>query len=349
MIFGVSSQEPVDFAKNLSVMLKSGISINEALALLAEQAKSGIFKKRISAAQKKVELGLSLSESLAEGKNIWGDVFINVVKTGEASGTLDENLSFLADWLERDRDLRQQVKAATLYPKIVLTATFLLTGLLSIYVLPKLVPVFGSLNVELPLPTKIVLAFSFWIAQYWILTLFSLGAAAAVFLLLYKVRPVKYFFHGLYLRLPIIKNFMIDYELALLCRLFYTLQKSGMSINESLVIIGEAASNLKYRESFTKIKERVGMGTSLFKSLGDYPNLYPKSLVNIIATGEKSGTLDNSLAHLAQFYAKEIERKVKKLPVIIEPALLIFIGAVMGFIAISIITPIYELTKGFSK
>ena len=261
---------------------------------------------------------------------------------------MDENLSFLSDWLERDRDLRQQMKAATLYPKIVLSTTFLLMGLLSIYVLPKLVPVFGQLQVELPLPTKIILAFSFWIAKYWFWALLTLGAAVAGFLLLYRIKLIKRFFHILFIHLPIIRGFVTSYQLALICRLFYTLQKSGMSVNESLTIIAEAASNFKYQESFEKIKERVGMGTSLFKALGDYPDLYPKSFINIIATGEKSGTLDNSLSHLAGFYAQEVERKVKKLPQTIEPILLIFIGVVVGFIAISIIMPIYELTKGFS-
>ena len=348
MIFGVSPQERIDFAKNLSVMLKSGISINEALALLAEQTRSSVFKKIVTEVQKKVELGLSFSESLADGKKIWGNIFINIVKIGEASGTMDENLSFLSEWLERDRDLRQQMKSATLYPKIIISTTFLLMGLLSIYVLPKLVPVFGQLKVELPLPTKIILALSFWMAKYWFLMLLVLGAAAAGFILLYRIRSVKRFFHGFYIRLPVVNSFIVNYQLALICRLFHTLQKSGMSINESLVIIAQAASNLKYQESFEKIKERVATGTPLFKALGDHPDLYPKSLINIIATGEKSGTLEDSLSHLAQFYGKEMERKVKKLPVVIEPVLLIFIGLVVGFVAISIIMPIYELTKGFS-
>jgi len=162
----ISSQEKVDFTKNLAVMLKSGIAINEALASSADQTKSKVFSKVIYKVKSEIEMGASLSESFAKEENVFGGVFISLLKAGEASGTLEENLSFLADWLERDHDLRQEINAATLYPKFVFTATFLLGGGLSVYILPKLVPLFDQLRVELPLTTRMLLAFSLFVSKF---------------------------------------------------------------------------------------------------------------------------------------------------------------------------------------
>lgn len=369
----ISSQEKVDFAKNLAVMLKSGITINEALASLADQTKSKAFSEVIYKVKSEVETGTSLSESfakprtnrgllrflippalysrLARGKEekAFGKVFISILKAGEASGTLEENLSFLADWLERDHDLRQEIKAAMLYPKFVLTATFILGGGLSVYILPKLTPIFNQLRVELPLATRLLLAFSLFIEKFWYLALAGVIGIIVSFVLLNKIKFVKRIFHLIYIKMPFVKDLMISYQLALISQLFSALFKSGMAISEVLGITSEAATNISYQESIEKMKDRVGRGTTLSETMRDFPKLYPKSFVNIVATGEKSGTLDNSFAYLSEFYSKEVKNKTKKLPIIIEPALLVFIAIMVGFVALAIIMPIYELTSGLSQ
>ena len=345
----ISSQEKVDFTKNLAVMLKSGITINEALASLADQTKSGAFKKIIYKVKSELEMGTSLSESFAKEEKTFGKVFISLLKAGEASGTLEENLSFLADWLERNNDLRQEINAAMLYPKFVLAATFLLGGGLSVYILPNLVPLFDQLRVELPLPTKILLAFSLFISKFWSLVLIGIVGLIIAFILLNRLTSIRRFFHLFYIQMPFIGGLMTDYQIALISQLFFTLFKSGLSISETLGITGEAATNIHYQESIEKIKNRVGRGTTFSQALQDYPKLYPKNFINIVATGEKSGTLDTSFGYLSEFYSKEVRNKTKKLPTIIEPALLVFIALMDGFVALSIIMPIYDLTSGLSR
>lgn len=345
----ISSQEKVDFSKNLAVMLKSGIAINEALASLADQTKSKTFSKVIYRVKSEVEMGTSLSEAFGKEQKVFGRVFISLLKTGEASGTLEENLSFLADWIERNHDLRQEIKAATLYPKFVLSATFLLGGGLAVYILPKLVPLFEQLRVELPLATRMLLAFSLFVEKFWFLVLLGIIGFIIGFSLLNRIKSVKRFFHLLYIKMPFVGDLMVAYQLALISQLFSTLFKSGLSINESLGITSEAATNIHYQESIEKIKNRVGKGITLSQTMQDYPKLYPKNMVNIVATGEKSGTLDSSFAYLSEFYSKEVQNKTKKLPTMIEPALLVFIALMVGFVALSIIMPIYELTRGLSQ
>lgn len=345
----ISSQERVDFTKNLAVMLKSGIAINEALASLEDQTKSKAFSKVIYKVKSEIEMGTSLSESFAKEEKVFGRVFISLLKAGEASGTLENNLSFLSDWLERDNDLRQEIKAATLYPKFVFSATFVLGGGLSVYILPKLVPLFDQLRVKLPFATRALLAFSVFVEKFWFLALAGIIGIIVGFVFLNKIKSVKRIFHLLYIRMPFIADLMVSYQLALISQLFSTLFKSGLSISETLGITGEAATNIHYQESIKKIRDRVGSGTTFSEAMSDFPKLYPKSFVNIAATGEKSGTLDNSFAYLSEFYSKEVKNKTKKLPTIIEPALLIFIALMVGFVAISIIMPIYELTRGLSQ
>jgi len=345
----ISSQEKVDFTKNLAVMLKSGIAINEALTSLGDQVKSKVFSKIIYKVRSEIEMGTSLSESFAKEERTFGTVFISLLKVGEASGTLQENLTFLADWLERDQDLRQEIKAATIYPKFIFGATFLLGGALAVYILPNLIPLFDQLRVELPLTTKILLAFSLFVSKFWVLVLLGIVGIITLFILLNRLKRVRRFFHLLYIKMPFMGSLMIDYQLALISQLFFTLFKSGLPISESLSITAEAATNIHYQESIEKMENRVAGGITLSKAMADYPKLYPKNVINIIATGEQSGTLDTSFSYLAEFYSKELKNKVKKLPITIEPALLVFIAVMVGFIALSIIMPIYQLTRGLTQ
>jgi type II secretory pathway component PulF len=349
MIFKtIKSQEKVDFTKNLAVMLKSGIAIDEALSSLAEQTKSKTFAKIIRTIQGEVETGTALSTAFSKEKKAFGTVFVSLLKVGESSGTLEENLSFLADWLERDNDLRQEIKAATLYPKFIFGATILLGGGLSVYILPNLIPLFDQLRVELPLATKLLLAFSLFVSRYWFFVLVSIALFIVGFIFINRLKAVRRVFHRLYIVAPFVKSLVISYQLALVSQLFFTLFKSGLDITKALDITSEAATNVHYQESIVRMKKRVGKGTTLSESLSAFPKLYPRSVVNIISTGEKSGTLDSSFGYLSEFYSKEVRIKTKKLPTTIEPALLVFIALMVGFVALAIISPIYEISRGLS-
>lgn len=347
MIFNtITSQEKVDFAKNLAVMLKSGIPINEALESLVNQTRSKAFRSIIARIKKEVETGTSLSEAFGKDQSVFGNVFISLLKAGEASGTLDENLAFLADWLERNNDLRKEISAAMLYPKIVLTATLFLAGGLAVFILPRLVPLFESLKVELSLVTRILMAVAVFVQKYWMVVLIVAIFAVIAVTLLNRIRGVRKMSHWFFIRAPFFGGLTVDYQLALVAQLFSTLFRSGLSLYESLAISSEAATNIHYQDSILRMKDRIAKGTTLSDAMRQYPAMYPSNFVSIVAIGEKSGTLDNSFSYIAEFYSKEVSNKTKKLPTVVEPLLLIFIGIIVGFVAISIILPIYQLTRG---
>jgi len=207
----ISSQERVDFTKSLSVMLVSGITINDALADLAEQSDSPHLSKVINRVQKDVENGTSLSQSFGKERKVFGDIFVSLIKAGEESGTLQGNLQFLADWLNRSTDLKREISAATMYPKLVFGASILLGGGLAIFILPKLVPLFTSLDTELPLITKMLLAISLGIQSYWLLGILGIGAIIGLIIYLnsfYRVRKVFHIFYIWHMRYQLNQNLL---------------------------------------------------------------------------------------------------------------------------------------------
>lgn len=349
MLSKVSQHQIIDFVKNLAIMLKSGITIDESLGLLSSQAKSKVFSGIIKKIKKDIESGISLSAAFAKEKKIFGSVFIIFLKAGEASGTLEKNLFFLADWLERNNDLRKEINVATLYPKIVLAATIILGGGLSIFILPRLTVLFSQLDIELPIFTKILIGFSLFLEKFWFFVLLAIALIIIIFILLNRIKGIKRIFHWVYLRIPFIGDVLTDYQLALICQLFSILLKSGLSIIESFEIASEVPTNFLYQESISESKKIIAKGTTVSGAMNEYPDLFPKNMVSIITTGEKSGTLEDSFSYMAEFYSKQVYGKTKKLPIVIEPILLIFIGVILGFVAVSIIMPIYQITKGFGN
>jgi len=344
LINTISAAERIDFVKNLAVMLESGIAVNEALASLSEQARSKTFRKVITRIQNKIETGTSLSEAFSHEEKIFGQVFLSLIRAGEVSGTLRENLLFVADWLERSNDLKKEISAATLYPKFVLSATVLLGGGLAVFILPKLVPLFGQLNVELPFITRVLLAFALFLQTYWLLLLLGGIAAVVAFLLLNRLRPVRRVLHAYYIKVPIFGKLTSNYQLTLVPQILSTLLRSGVPIGDSITVASGAATNLSYEESLLDIRERVQKGTTLSDAMRRHPALYPKNFINIVAVGEQTGSLERSFTHLADYHSKEVSSTAKRLPTIIEPILLVTIALAVGAVALSIIMPIYQLT-----
>lgn len=342
-------RERVNFTKSLAVMLHSGISINDALTDIAEQDTSSAMSAVILRVRDDIENGTLLSEAFKKEITVFGTIFVSLIRAGEESGTLQGNLHFLAEWLSRSSDLAREVATATMYPKIVFCAASLLGGSLAVFILPKLVPLFNGLGVELPWTTSLLLGIALFIQTYWLICIAALSISILALYYLLRIHVIRTYAHQSFLAIPFIGNLLRDYQLALITQLFATLLRSGLSINESIDIVAEAATNIAYQDSLLEIKSRVIKGTTLSASMTSIDHLYPKLCISIIAIGEKSGTLVESFEYVADFYAREVNSATKKLPTIIEPLLLVFIALIVGFIALAIVMPIYELTGNISQ
>ena len=344
----IKTQDRVNFAKNLSIMLRSGIGINDALTSLAEQTQIPRLKKVLYKVRDDVENGTSLADAFGAETPIFGTVFVSMIQAGERSGTVESNLQFLAEWLAKSADLQHEVNAATLYPKIVFAASVLLGGGLAVFILPKLVPLFESLGADLPAVTRLLLSLSLFIQHYWLVTIVGCVLVTALITYSNSIYAVRKTFHGWYIRMPFLGTLMRNYQLALIAQLFGTLLKSGLSINESLEVVAQSATNIHYAEALSTIQEAALKGTSVSVTMQSFPALFPKIVLNIVSVGERSGTLVQSFDYIAEFYIKEVGIQARRLPTVIEPVLLLCIAAIVGFVALAIIMPIYELTGNIS-
>ncbi len=344
MFESISIQERVDFAKNLAVMLKSGISINEALGELAEQSNSRRFAEIITRVRVDVENGTPLSLSFAKEPRVFGGIFVSLIKAGEESGTLQNNLQFLADWLGRSADMRREIKAATTYPKLVLSAALLLGGSLAVFILPKLVPLFNSFSMELPVVTKLLLAASVWVQDYWLATIIGLLVGGFGLWFVGRFRFVKKRLHAFYLRVPFVGRMIVNYQCALITQLFGTLLHSGLSINDSVEIVTKSITHISYEDTLSEVGKSLVRGNTLSESMKQFRSIFPSMMISIVAVGESTGSLTQSFEYLADFYEKEVNVQTEKLPTVIGPVVLVFIALIVGFVALAIIMPIYELT-----
>ncbi len=340
---GVSLTQKLLFAKNLALMLQSGLPLSEAL-VVAEEASDVNFKKILREIGRMVQTGNTLADGMARFPKVFSSFFINTVRSGEASGTLEGNLAHAALQLEKDQDLRSKVKGALLYPTVVISATFVLGLVLAFVVLPKITPLFEGMHMQLPLTTRALLWFSHLLENYGVILL--IGIVVFIFSLLFILRQKfsRPFNHAVLLHIPVFQKLVHNAALARFSLTMGTLLKAGIPIIEGLSITSGAIGNYYYEKALQKVIEGVEKGTALSEILERYPKLFPPLLTRMIQVGEKSGNLEETFLYLANYYEREVDVSAKSLTTAIEPILLLIIGGAVAFLALSIITPIYNIT-----
>lgn len=342
-IGGISDVDIMLFTKHLSVILRSGLTLIEALEMLAEQSK-GKLKKIIGRITERVRAGDAFHQALSEHGKYFTQIYLNMVKSGEISGTLHENLERLSVELKKSLSLKKKVKSAMIYPMLVFVAVFGLGMLVALFVLPQIVPLFKSMDVELPLTTRGLIYIAEIFAKYGIKIAISFCAVVIFGTWLLRRNFIKPYTHAFFLRLPIIKKIIHDINLERFTRTFGSLLETGLTVDQSLKITGEAIENRVYRKAILAMIPEVESGSNLKTAISAYPDIFPLIVSRMIGVGEKTGSLDSTLKYLSEFYEEEVDETVKNLSTIIEPIMLIFIGIIVGTVAIAILGPIYEIT-----
>lgn len=345
----VSAQDQLIFIKNLSIMIKSGLPMLESLKMIQSETKSRALKKILTSVVGDVSNGQSLSASLRKFQNTFGDLFTNVIEVGEVSGILSENLNYLAEELKKKDELKKKIVGALVYPIVVLVATIGISALLVIFIFPKILPIFKNLNVKLPIATKILIAVSDILTNQGPLVVLALIIFLIVFLVLLKIPKVRYWYHAFLLRLPVVSGMMRSANLANFCRTLGSALKSGVKIVEAVSLTARSATNLVYKKELETIAEEVRKGQTIAGYLAKNPHLFPGMLAQMVGVGENTGNLSETLLYLSDFYESELTDLSKNLSSILEPALMIFMGLMVGFVAIAIIMPIYEATTTFKR
>ena len=345
----VSLREQVLFAKHLAIMSKAGMPLLDSLVMLKKQTRSKSLAKIIDYVAADISNGQFLSASLERYRSIFGNLFIDIIRVGEASGILSENLNYLAEELKKKQELRRKVIGAMIYPLVILVATLGITGFLPMFIFPKILPVFKSLNVKLPVSTQILIKISNLMTQYggWV-ALGILLFIAALWLLL-KITPIKFYYHFILLHTPIIGNLVKAVNLANFCRTLGLTLKSGLELVKAIPITAGTLSNLVYKKELQIIAEELTKGEAISKHIMKRPKIFPPMVAQMIVVGENTGNLSETFLYLSEFYDGEVGEFTKNLSNVLEPLLMVTMGIIVGFVAISIITPIYEVTQNIGR
>lgn len=346
----ISNVDKLLFTKHLAVMFKSGITLGDALALIKEQVAKSNMKQLISAIQHDVDNGKSFHDALAAHPDAFDPMYLRLIAIGEESGTLLKNLEYMALELRKKYDFEKKVKGAMMYPLVVLTAMGIAGAGLSVFVLPKLTDLFETLDIELPLSTRILLFFAVIMKNYGILIL--IGAMVIVLLLIRFVntKQFKPYWHAFLLRIPLLGPFLRNVELAQFCRNLGIMLQSGLPINAALLAQVEATNNLVYKKYVQQFQEHVEKGKSLEETLaGQKFKFITPIMAKMIGVGEKTGNLDESLLYLGDFFADEVDDASRNFSTILEPLILLVVGVAVAFVAFAIISPIYQFTGGAIK
>jgi len=342
----LSLREKILFVKHLSISIKSGMTLLMAAQMIRSQSISRSFKKILDQVISDLNNGSFLSTSLEKYHNIFGDLFINLVRVGEASGTLTENLIYLADELSKQAAFRKKVKGAMVYPIIVLFATVVVVTVLMVYLVPRILPVFENLHVTLPLPTRILIVVSHAFTAYGLWMFVGLALFVFLMVILLHIKFIRYFVHLSFFYLPILRKATVQINMASIARTLSILLKSGVRIIEAINITADVIPNLVYQRLLKQAAESVQKGEFVYKSLEANPHYFPSTFTNLLSVGEHTGNLVDNLKYLNEFYESEVDEFTATISTIIEPLLLIVLGFTVGFIALATILPIYSLTQG---
>ena len=343
IIGGVSSKELLMLVKQLYASVKAGYNTSQALDI-AVTSSNGRLKQILEQVIDDVDSGAYLYEAFGKHEKYFSPLFLNLIKTGELSASLKENLLELVTIIQKDRDFKHKVRSAMAYPMFVFIAVIGLGLAVAFFVLPNLLPLFNSLDVELPASTKILMflakAFDVYGMQIFLSIIFII--IALTFILRRKAsRP---FTHWLILKTPLIGRLSRQLNMARFSRSLASLAKSGMPIDDNLRVTATMMSNYYFMNVVENILPAIKKGQALADALKQYPYLFDDIFIKLLALGESTAGLEEACENAAEYYEAEVDDTMKNLGIILEPILLIFVGIIVAFVAFSIIGPIYKIT-----
>lgn len=341
-----SAKEQTLFAKRLSFLIKAGVPIVESLLLIRKQTKSNGKARILDTVIADVSSGQHLSTSLGKHNRLFGDFAVNLIRVGEQSGILSQNLVYLAEELQKKQQLQRKVISAMVYPVFITVATIGLTAMLTAYIFPKLMPIFTSLNVELPLTTRAMIAASAYIRDWGFLTALGLVLLGVVYVMIRnRFEAFRKATDRMLLYIPFAGQIARNYNLTNFTRTLGLLLKSGIKLTTALEVTAESTKNRVYRDACAHLATLVMRGEPISKGLAARSDIYPDILAHMVAVGERTGSLSGTLAYLGEMYENEVDELTKSLSSSIEPVLMIFMGLMVGTVAVSVITPIYDITQ----
>lgn len=344
---GIKRIEIIRTAKNLSAMLSAGLSISRALSVMERQSNNKHLKAVATGLAESVKKGSSFHEALAEYPAVFPEIFVAMARAGEESGSLANSLSVVALQMERSEELSRKIKGAMIYPAIVITAVVIVGILMLIYVVPTLTSTFTSLNVKVPLATRVIVAMSDFMVAHAVIVLLAILVIVMGGILFIRSKPGSRIVLAAALYLPVINELVRETYTARASRTLSSLLSAGVPVLDALGITRDVVHADAFANVVSEAEMHVKKGEPLSASFAEHTRLYPILMSDMLAVGEETGKVAEMLKQIAEFYEMDVSEKTKDLSTIIEPVLMIFIGVVVGVFAVSMIAPIYSLSSAF--
>lgn len=338
----VKRKELMHFSRQLAVFVRAGIPILEGLQAIAEETTSTPLRQVLGAMDESLRGGATFADAAAVHGQAFPPFYVSILRSAELTGRLDQVLDQLADYIERDVEARSKVIAAMIYPGVVLGLAVVTSVVLTVFVLPRFETFFVSLDAELPLPTRILLGISGFIGRWgWLVGLVT-GAAVGGFLLSLKTTRGRAIYDRILLRLPAFGDLVRHAILERFCRVLASMMTAGVALPDALTVAGSVANNSVYRDAIRETREATLRGEGLAAPLAA-TGLFPGAARQMFRVGEETGTLDDQLGAAATYFDRELDQKIKRFTGLFEPAVILFIGVVVGFVAIAMVSAMYGI------
>ncbi len=344
----VSRRDLITFTIHLGTVLASGVPLAVGLQDLVDQTEEGFFRKVLENLQRNIEAGTSLSKALREYPDVFPELYVAMIRAGESTGKMDEAFQSLSGHLEWLEELTGQIKQATLYPLIVFWAIVGLVALIFTVVLPRFLVIFEKSRFPLPLPTRIVIGVSRFMAEHWGGGLLGLVILILALRFLKRSPTFRIFYDRLKLGIPVFGSLNRKIILARLAHTFSDLYCSGVNVIQALQLVEKTCANDVYERAVRKVRQRVSEGRKMADSLRE-TGLFPPLFLRMVDIGEETGRLDFTLDKLSHFYDREIPMTVKKVFGIMEPLIIVLLGGVVGMVAMSVFFPLYQMMSGIGR
>lgn len=342
--FGVSTSDLVLFSRQLSTFLKVGVPITEAIRLLRQGTRSGPFRVALDDINDDLDDGESFSVAISHHPNVFSQLYVDMVRAAEYSGSLDRVLLQIAIYLQRQDTALKKIRTAMIYPAIILTLAVVVCGVLIVVVLPNFVALFHEFKATLPLPTQILISLGAFAGQWRLQILAVVLVVVFGSFIFLQSKPGRVFWDHSLLRLPVLGSIVVFAIVERFTRTLATMLRAGIPISQTFDVASASAGNIRYRRGLDSVRQRMVTGDGFSEPLAA-TGLFAPMVIRMVRVGEETGTLDQSLEQIADFLAEEMDYKVRNMIALMEPALVVAVGVAVGFVAVSVVLPMYGLLK----
>ncbi|MBA3005691.1 MAG: type II secretion system F family protein [Proteobacteria bacterium] len=338
----VTGKDIVVFTRQLSTMIDAGLPLIQSLEILAKQQENSTFKNVLTAIKRDVETGTTIADAMRKHPTVFDTLFANMVEAGETGGILDTILSRLAGFKEKSMALQKKIKGAMTYPTICLAISFLILGVILIFVIPVFEEMFSSMGAALPIPTQIVVQMSNFLKSNFLFIIMAIFAIIYGVKKIYKTEKGRYRIDSMLLRAPIIGPLIRKVAVAKFTRTLSTMLQSGVPILDALQVVAKTSGNKVIEGAVFRIAESISEGRPIAEPLEE-SGVFPNMVVQMINVGESVGALDSMLAKIADFYDEEVDQAVNNLTAMIEPLMMVVLGGMIGGIVVAMYLPIFSV------